>query len=109
LGSGVLFSFSNISPDPITSFISRDGRYLIFCSRRPGGFGEIDLYISFHKGDGSWTTAVNLGKNINSPAYDWIPFVSEVRKFLFFTSNRTGNYDIYWVDAQIIEELKPKE
>lgn len=104
LGSAINSEHNDIDP-----FISRDGRYLIFCSRRPGGFGEIDLYVSFHKGDGSWTTAVNLGKNINSPAYDWIPSVSEDGKFLFFTSNRTGNYDIYWVDTKIIDELKPKD
>lgn len=27
----------------------------------------------------------------------------------FFTRNGTGKGDIYWVDAKIIEELRPKE
>jgi hypothetical protein len=67
------------------------------------------MYVSFNKRDGSWTSAVNFGKNINSPAYDWIPFISDDGKYLFFTSNRNGNYDIYWVDIMIIEELKPDE
>ena len=29
-------------------------------------------------------------------------------KYLFFTSRRRGKADIYWVDAKIIEDLKPK-
>jgi hypothetical protein len=104
LGSAINSVYNDIDP-----FIALDESYLIYCSRRPDGFGEIDMYVSFHKGDGSWTPAVNLGKDVNSPAYDWIPFISEDGEYLFFTSNRTGNYDIFWVDAKIIEELKPKE
>jgi len=30
-------------------------------------------------------------------------------KFIFFGSDRNGNLDIYWVDARIINELKPDE
>jgi hypothetical protein len=30
-------------------------------------------------------------------------------RFFFFLSNRTGEYETYWVDAKIIEDLKPKE
>jgi hypothetical protein len=104
LGPAVNSQYNDIDP-----CIAPDESYLIFCSRRPDGFGEIDMYVSFHRKDGSWTQAVNLGKGVNSPAYDWIPFISEDGKYLFFTSNRTGNYDIYWVDAKIIEELKPRE
>ena len=28
-------------------------------------------------------------------------------RYLFFTSTRTGNGDIYWVDATLIEDLRP--
>jgi len=30
-------------------------------------------------------------------------------KYFFYTSAIRGNRDIYWVDAKIIEGLKPKE
>jgi len=93
----------------IDPLIAPDESYLIFCSRRPDGFGEIDLYVSFHKSNGSWTPAVNLGNSINSSAYDWIPFISKDGKYLFFTSNRTGNYDIYWVDAKLLNKYRLKE
>jgi hypothetical protein len=103
-GSAINSIYHEIDP-----FIAPDDSYLIFCSSRPEGFGEIDLYVSFHKKDGSWTPAVNLGNSINSSAYDWIPFISDDGKYLFFISNRTGNYDIYWIEARVIEKFKTKE
>jgi Tol biopolymer transport system component len=30
-------------------------------------------------------------------------------KYLFFAKFMNGNVNIYWVDAEIIEKLKPKE
>ena len=93
----------------------------------------MDLYISFKKNDGSWTKAKNMGEPINSSASEICPGVSPDGKYFFFTSYRTihKNYseipltyeekirilnspgnglgDIYWVDARIIEKIKPKE
>jgi ankyrin repeat protein len=89
-------------------FIALDESYLIFASERPGGLGGSDLYISFRKNDGSWTEAVNMGKEINSPEADYTPVVTPDGKFLFFTSSRGGVDDIYWVDAGIIIRLKQK-
>ena len=37
------------------------------------------------------------------------PYVTPDGKYIFFNSGRNGNWDIYWVDAKIIEELKPEE
>jgi len=50
-----------------------------------------------------------MGKTINSSAYEYCPMLSPDGKYLFFTSKKTGNGDIYWVDARIIEHLKPKD
>ena len=50
-----------------------------------------------------------MGQGINSPGNDWIPYVTSDGKYFFFVSNRTGDDDIYWVDAKIIEEMMPKE
>lgn len=49
--------------------------------------------------DGSWTPAKN------TDIYGSLPKVTPDRKYFFFS--RGG--DIYWVDAKIIEKLKPKE
>ncbi|HSG27216.1 MAG TPA: hypothetical protein VLA34_01960, partial [Candidatus Krumholzibacterium sp.] len=88
-------------------FIAPDESYLIFNSRRPGGAGEGDLYVSYRLDDGSWTEAVNL-EALNTPYGDWGATVSPDGKYLFFTRNMTGNGDIYWVSTDIIEELRPR-
>ena len=84
-------------------YVAPDERYIIFDSNRPGGMGGNDLYISFRDSEDSWGEAVNLGEKINSPEHEQIPFVSPDGKFLFYSNGE----DIYWVDAKIIEELKP--
>ena len=101
---GVPINTKNSEIDP---FIAPDESYLIYCSRSLDGFGEMDLYITFRKQDDSWTEPVNLGDKINTPYNDWIPYVTPDRKYFFFTSNRSGDYNFYWVDAKFIEELKP--
>jgi hypothetical protein len=88
-------------------FIAPDGSYLIFTSDRPGGYGEGDLYISFRNSDGTWSDPRNMGDDINSPGYDFCAMLSPDGKYLFFTRTINRNGDIYWVDAAVIEELRP--
>ena len=90
-------------------FIDPEERYLIFCSLRKGGFGEDDLYISFKTNENSWSKAYNMGSNINSEYPDNRPYMTPDGKYLFFIRVLNGNADIYWVDAKIIDELKPEE
>lgn len=92
------------------SFVAPDESYLIFTSHGWGdSYGEGDLYICFRRGDGTWTRARNMGSGVNSSALDYCPSVSPDGKYFFFSSRRSGNEDIYWVDAKIIENLKPEE
>ncbi len=92
-------------------FIAPDESYLIWDSEREGGFGKTDLYISFRQKDGSWGPAINMGPKVNSDKSDFYASVTPDGKYILF--NRTVNkkplnIDIYWVDAQIIETLRPK-
>jgi WD40 repeat protein len=88
-------------------FIHPEGKYLIFSSNRPGGQGSNDLYICFRSKDSLWLEPVNMGGNINSSNYDFCPILSPDGKYFFFSSYRSGNGDVYWVDAQIINQYKP--
>ncbi|OFX86018.1 MAG: hypothetical protein A2W99_16570 [Bacteroidetes bacterium GWF2_33_16] len=99
-----------VNTDSIDShpFIAPDESYLIFNSRRDGGYGESDLYICYRLPNGKWSEAINMTP-LNSEYADWCATVSPDRKYLFFTRNIKGKGDIFWVDAKIIEELKPKE
>ncbi len=103
--SGDIFNTVDHEWDP---FIAPDKSYLIYCSTKPGGYGEDDFYISFSKDNGSWTKPVNMGEKINSSGWDNRPYVTPDGKYFFYTSTKRGNRDIYWVDAKIIETFKPE-
>jgi hypothetical protein len=92
-------------------YIAPGESYIVFDSIRDAGHGSSDLYISFREADGLWGPAVNLGDKINTDASEKNPSVSPDGKFLFFdrrTKPRNEDVTIYWVDAQIIETLRPK-
>ncbi len=99
----------NTEKDEYNSFIAPDESFLIFTSHGwEGHLGEGDLYISFRREDGAWTKARNMGSGVNSSALDYCPSVSPDGRYFFFSSRRSGNEDIYWVDAKIIENMKPE-
>ena len=102
LGGCINTEFAEADP-----FISPDEDYIIFCSNRPGGFGTVDMYVSFRKEDGSWTEPKNLGEAINSASRDFIPSVTADGRFFFFRSEKSGRGDVYWVDAKVIEKSRP--
>lgn len=87
--------------------IAPDESYIIFDSDRLGGHGSGDLYICFRNEDGSWGEAINLGVNINTAGYDGYASISPDGRYLFYSTREGGSYDIYWVNANVIEELKP--
>jgi hypothetical protein len=74
-----------------------------------GGLGEDDLYVTFRTENGSWSDPVHMGGDINSEASENRPYVSPDGKYFFYTSSVRGNRDIYWVDARILQKLKPDE
>lgn len=74
--------------------------YVIFQSNRPGGYGDTDLYISFALPEGGWTQPQNLGPVINSPQTDSSAWMSYDGRYMFFSSNRAGTEDIYWVETR---------
>jgi len=90
-------------------YIAPDESYLIFCSTKPSGKGGDDLYISFKDQENKWCRPVHMGNQINSNRSENRPYITNDGRFFFYTSSKRGNRDIYWVDAKIIEELKPKE
>jgi hypothetical protein len=78
--------------------LTLDGRYMYFCSNRPGTYGELDIYVSENI-DGIWQTPVNLGPQVNSYDYDGNPKISPDGKLLIFDSLRNGGVgdaDVYY-------------
>jgi len=78
--------------------MSSDGRTMILSLENYDSRGKNDLYISFKKGESTWSQPKNMGSMINSAARETTPYLSEDNKTLFFSSSRrrsaTGN-DIF--------------
>jgi len=79
--------------------LSADGLSLYFGSNRPGGVGDIDIWVTRRASrDSPWGPPVNLGPPINTPFTDGAPSLSPDGHLLFIHSNRpgaVGSFDIY--------------
>jgi len=65
--------------------ISADGKQLYFASKRPGGEGGIDIWVSELK-DNQWQRPINLGPEINTPEDEQCPFIHPDGQTLYFSS-----------------------
>lgn len=94
-------------------FIAPDESFLLFDAEREDGFGSSDIHISFKLKDGSWSTGINLGDKINTNAWEASASITPDGNYLFFSRNvgsdKFENVDIFWVDAQFLEDLRPKD
>ncbi|WP_242927658.1 hypothetical protein [Pontibacter vulgaris] len=82
----------------LSIFVTEDGRFAFFSSDRSGGFGGLDLYISYKKPDGTWSEALNMGPTVNTVYDEDAPFVDTTTNTLYFSStghNSIGGYDIF--------------
>ncbi len=57
-----------------------------FSSRRPGGYGGLDLYYTTFSA-GRWAAPKNLGDVVNTPYDESTPFLARDGKTLYFSSN----------------------
>ena len=72
-------------------FLSNDGRVLIMAIQRKDSRGGLDLYVSFLKGENSWTKPKNLGPIINTYVNDYSPFLAaDGVTFYYSTSGYPG-------------------
>ncbi|MFM2394663.1 MAG: hypothetical protein RLZZ546_2645 [Bacteroidota bacterium] len=88
----------NSAANETSAFIFNNGNSIIFSSNRKSGFGGQDLYYSERKSNNKWSTPMNLGPKINTPANEESPFIHKDNKTLFFRSNGhigMGGFDLY--------------
>src|SRR2546425_5346185 len=97
-GSPVNIAALNTTFDEGNPAFSRDGRFLFFQSKRPGGLGGIDIWVAQRNNihdDFSWQPAVNLGSSVNSADDDNGPTYFDEddargARQLYFGSTRPG-------------------
>lgn len=83
--------------------ISPDGKYLMFCSKRPDSFGKWDIYISMRGPDGNWQEPHNLGSLVNTAEDEGGPVFSPDGQAIFFTrTNGDDDCDIYWISLKTV-------
>ena len=83
--------------------LSDDGLLLLFAADRPGGYGNLDIWMCERKGiDDDFGNPTNLGVNVNSQAMEDSPCLSADGRWLAFFSDRLqtpGQQDL-WVSTR---------
>ena len=91
-------------------YISPDESFIIFDSYKKGTDDTGRFFVCFRNKEGHWGNAIDLGDEINiAPVV--CASMSPDGKYLFFGCNggiTDNREDIYWVDAKVIEKLRPK-
>ena len=80
-----------------TPYLSEDNTTLFFSSNRGESIGGNDIFMSKRLDDTwkSWSEQVRLTKPVNSIADDSQPYFNMSTGYLYFTSKRDGNSDIF--------------
>lgn len=99
LGDSVNSPYPDYSP-----VITADESMLIFTSRRPGSTGDDrtadeqffeDIYVCYRKPDGSWTSPMSIGSNINTPGHEATIGLTADGYQLFIYKDDGGDGNIY--------------
>ena len=77
---------------------------IIMSDRRSGRF-HYELFVSFHKKDGTWSVPVYLGESFHGGKRASLGKITPEGKYLFFLRD----FSFYWVNAELIEKLRPAD
>jgi Tol biopolymer transport system component len=80
----------NSASNDVQVGIAPNGKTLYVASNRPGGVGDVDIWVSSKQPDGSWGSLVNVGPPVNSSALEASPTLSIDGHYLYFASRRPG-------------------
>ncbi len=124
----------NCGSNRFNVYVSPDESFVIVPAMgREDSLGGVDYYVVFRSDDDTWSEPINMGDAINQPeGREWSASLSPDGKYLFFMTSRTGgdsglplagrpisdllemstrpgqgSSDIWWVSAEVIEQLRP--
>jgi hypothetical protein len=122
----------NCGQAQFNAFVAPDESWIIVpVLGREDNLGDADYYVVFRSANDAWSEPVNMGESFNrDKGRGWSASLSPDGRYLFFMSSRTGaetpmtgltvaelldraarpgqgSAAIYWVDAGVIETLRP--
>jgi len=84
--------------------ISRNALELYFTSTRPGGYGELDIWMSKRASvEDPWGPPVNLGPGINSADREFAGSISSDGLTFYFQVGTWPNHDLYTATRRTID------
>ena len=101
-----MMGFNSMQP-----FVTKDGKYLVFSSDRPGGSGKYDLWFSTLRNDGSVGPASNMGPLINTNEDEQAAYYNFVTKKLLYSSAGKvglGGLDFYESEGDFYTWSEPR-
>ncbi len=87
-------------------FIAPDESYLLYNTIRPEHGSRPQVYVSFKRDDGTWTTGRSLGPAVNCEAGSMGSVVTPDGRALFYTSRCSGDRAVQWISTEVIHRLR---
>jgi hypothetical protein len=124
----------NCGSNRFNVFVAPDETFAIVPAvGREDSLGGVDYYVVFRDEGDTWSEPINMGPAINQPdGREWSASLSPDGRYLFFMTSRAygetknplgatsitdlldlsiqpgwGSSDIWWVSAEVIEQLRP--
>jgi hypothetical protein len=117
MGDSTYVNLSNLNTErsECVLAVNPDEKYIIFTRYfNKSGKDAVDLYIGFHKNNGSWTVAQKLDSLFNSSGSNHSPRFSSDGKYFFYRQSiwidsNTIETKQYWVRTRTFDEMRESE
>jgi Tol biopolymer transport system component len=89
-------------------FVAPDESFVLVDSTASEDPDSRDIYITFRKADGTWTSPKSLGPEVNTEYFETCPSMSPDGKYIFFSRYNEPNQiaNIYWISSSILGPLR---
>jgi OmpA-OmpF porin, OOP family len=100
----------NTADREIAPFYDSDRQLLFFASNRPGGAGDLDIYMSARLGDSwtNWSAAQALPASVNTENFDGYFSVNKNGDAYFARNKKGGLSDVFYTKMSVVvDEPEP--